>query len=140
VTTGSTTCTFTTASTVGSPTFYVGATSLTGLTPVTGGSTSLPSGSFVANTSALSRLNSFSTNTISNFDTTYNAGGWIHLKPVQSDGVLSSTATVQLQHAGGALASRTFQIGFYMPSPNGQNQSALQGLMSTFGLSFHIEQ
>ena len=36
--------------------------------------------------------------------------------------------------------SRTFRVGLYVPAPAGTNQNQLQGLSSTFGLTWHIDQ
>jgi hypothetical protein len=141
VTTGSTTCTFTAAAGAAG-TAYVGATTVT-VTPVTGGGTTLPIGSTVVNKKALSDLDSTSgnTNTVSNFDTLYGGVNHIQLYPVASDGSVTSTAgLVRLAHYNSGTYARTFQIGFYLPSPTGGNQNTLQGLASTFGMTWHIEQ
>jgi hypothetical protein len=37
-------------------------------------------------------------------------------------------------------ASRTFQVGLFFPAPSGANQNTLQGLASTFGLTWHMDQ
>ena len=138
VTNGTTVCTFTANST-----YYVGATSLS-VTPVTGGSTSLPTTSVVTDTKATSDLNSFTANTlntISKFDTQYGQAGHLQLYPVTSNGQFDNTSgLVRLAHYGSGTYSRSFQIGFYFPAPNNTNQNTLQGLASTFGLTWHIEQ
>jgi hypothetical protein len=101
---------------------------------------SYPSSSQVVNTSALTSLNSDTTDTISNFDTLHPVGGRIQLVPVLSNGNLDTNATVQLSHFNTGNYTRTFSIGLYLPVPAGSNQNALQGLASTFGLTWHIDQ
>jgi hypothetical protein len=101
---------------------------------------SYPSSSPVVNTSALTSLNSDTTDTISNFDTLHPVGGRIQLVPVLSNGNLDTNATVQLSHFNTGNYTRTFSIGLYLPVPAGSNQNALQGLASTFGLTWHIDQ
>lgn len=101
---------------------------------------SYPSASAVVNTSALTSLNSDTTDTISNFDTLHPVGGRIQLLPVLSNGALDTNATVQLSHFNTGNYSRTFYVGLYLPVPAGSNQNPLQGLSSTFGLTWHIDQ
>lgn len=140
VTSGSTVCTFT-----ASATSYVGTSGSIAVTCVTTcAATSLASGSAVSDTKAISDLNSQSgntVNTISRFDTLYGAGGRIQLYPVTSNGNTNQTAgAVRLSKYSGSNYSRTFQIGFYFPAPNNTNQNTLQGLASTFGMTWHMEQ
>jgi len=101
---------------------------------------SYPSSSPVVNTSALTSLNSDTTDTISNFDTLHPVGGRIQLVPVLSNGTLDTNATVQLSHFNTGNYTRTFYVGLYLPVPAGSNQNPLQGLASTFGLTWHIDQ
>ncbi|MCW2965862.1 MAG: hypothetical protein JWO17_3114 [Actinomycetia bacterium] len=101
---------------------------------------SYPTGSTVVDTTAASALNSDATNTISHFDTAFRQSGQIQLRPVTADGVIDQTATVELAHYNTGLWSRTFQVGLYLPAPNGINQNPLQGLASTFGMTWHIDQ
>ena len=53
---------------------------------------------------------------------------------------LNTNATVQLSHFNTGNFTRTFYVGLYLPVPAGSNQNALQGLASTFGLTWHIDQ
>jgi hypothetical protein len=101
---------------------------------------SYPIGSSLVNTSALTSLNSDTTDTISNFDTLHPVGGRIQLSPILSNGVLDTAAAVQLNHWNTGNYQRTFYVGLYLPVPAGSNQNALQGLSSTFGLTWHIDQ
>jgi predicted ribosomally synthesized peptide with SipW-like signal peptide len=84
--------------------------------------------------STLTTLNSSNATTIGAFGAAHNAdGGRIDLAPVESNDGLGS---------GSALApgaARTFQIALYLPN-SASNQNALQGLQSTFGLTWHIDQ
>ncbi len=100
------------------------------------GATVYPIGSTVVNTTSLNNLNSETINTVSNFDTGNSLTGKITLAPVTADGTSDGTATVQLA----ASASRTFQVGLFLPAPSGSNQNALQGLASTFGMTWHMDQ
>jgi hypothetical protein len=115
---------------------------------VTFGATSIPvgsgsgtgtatSGSAVSDTSSLGTLNADTTNTITNFDTSHNSRvGPVQLAQVTANGTLGNTGLTQL--ASGA--SRTFEIGILLPAPTGGIQNNLQGLFSTFGLTWHIDQ
>jgi hypothetical protein len=81
------------------------------------------------------------TDTITNFNTMHNGAlGKIQLYPVSSSGVLDTAASVQLSHFNSGTYARTFQVGVYLPAPTGQNQNPLQGLISTFGITWHIDQ
>jgi hypothetical protein len=111
--------------------------------PISGGPTAtatFPVGSTVTDTSSLGSLNTGATDqiTLTNFDTAHNGThGKIPLTPVSGDGSTDLLAPVQLAHN----ASRVFQIGVYLPGPNGgPSQNGLQGLASTFGLTWHINQ
>jgi hypothetical protein len=101
---------------------------------------SYPTGSTVVDTTAASALNSDATNTISHFDTANRLSGEIQLWPVTADGVIDQTATVELAHFNTGLWARTFQVGLYLPAPNGVNQNPLQGLATTFGMTWHLDQ
>jgi len=91
----------------------------------------------ITDTDAQGALNSDQTGTITNFDTAHNYGvGKIQLAPILTSGTTDSANPVQLANA----TSRTFQIGVYMPAGSGLTQNYLQGLQSTFGLGWHIEQ
>lgn len=115
---------------------------------VTFGATSIPvgsgtgsgtaaSGSTVSDTSSLGTLNADTTNTITNFDTSHDSRvGPVQLAQVTANGTLGNTGLTQL--ASGA--SRTFEVGILLPAPTGGIQNALQGLFSTFGLTWHIDQ
>jgi hypothetical protein len=47
---------------------------------------------------------------------------------------------VQVGRSGSSSDTRTFIVGVYMPSPTGTNQNPLQGLSSTFGITWHLDQ
>ena len=55
-------------------------------------------------------------------------------------GLDTSTLTTELSHFNSGTYTRTFQVGVYFPAPAGTNQNALQGLASTFGLTWHVDQ
>jgi len=102
---------------------------------------SYPIGSAVTDSTTLGVLNSDITNTLSLFDRQHNVTiGKIQLYPVTANGTVDNAAPVQLSHFGSGTYSRTFKVGVYLPAPAGQNQNALQGLQSTFGITWHIDQ
>lgn len=108
----------------------------------------------IKDTSAFNDLNSSNpSSTLLNFDTAHNAGsGSLPLLPLQSNllsnggAVRNFGATVQLGKSGTvggngvAPATRTFYVGAYIPAGSGSAQNAIQGLVSTFGLTWHIDQ
>ncbi len=117
---------------------YFGATSLT----VSGTlANSYTTAATITDSTAQGALNSDTTDTISNFDTAHNGTlGKISLYPVTANGTVSTTNPVQLGNASSATPARTFQLGVYMSAPSGTNQNPLQGLSSTFGITWHLDQ
>lgn len=101
---------------------------------------------YIVDTTSLNSLNSDTTDTISNFDTVHNQGNEIQLYPISANGTPNTNALVELNRAGTANtatqpgATRYFYVGVYLPAPTGTNQNQLQGLMSTFGFNWHIDQ
>ncbi|MDA8297393.1 MAG: hypothetical protein M0004_12545 [Actinomycetota bacterium] len=93
-----------------------------------------PTGSSGLDTTAQSLTQQ--TQTLGNFDTSNaeNIGG-ITLYPISGVGTVSQSETA-LQ----SLASRTFTVGVYLPAVSGQNQNMLQGLQSSFGMSWYMSQ
>ncbi len=132
---GSTSQTFTASANV-----YFGATAIP-VTPVNATATFPAVTSTVTDSTTLGTLNSDTTDTITNFNTLHNASvGKIPMPPITSNGSVDLLNPVQLSHYNSGTFTRTFQIGVYMPAPNGINQNTLQGLASTFGLTWHIDQ
>jgi hypothetical protein len=94
----------------------------------------------VTDSTTLGTLNGDQTYTVTNFDTQHNGtSGKIPLYQVSSNGQYDTNA-VQLSHFQSGTFSRTFEIGLYVPAPAGINQNYLQGLSSTFGITWHIDQ
>jgi hypothetical protein len=93
-------------------------------------------------TRAFAALDGDSTDTISSFDTLRKPTSPITLYPLTSNTTApDGTATVSLGKtgsSGNAGDKRTFYVGVYLPATSSQNQ--LQGLISTFGLNWHIQQ
>ncbi len=117
---------------------YVGATSISvsSLTP----NYAYTTAATVTDTTTLGTLNSDTTDTLTRFDTLHNGSqGPIELKTVTSNGTLQSSG-VATELGTGAAAARTFLVGVYFPQPSGNNQNALQGLSSTFGMTWHVDQ
>ncbi len=133
VTSGANTQTFTASANA-----FFGATSISvnSLTP----NFAYPTTSTVTDSTSLSALNPDTTDTITNFDTAHNTIGKIQLFPVTGNGTINNTATVELSHFNSGTYSRIFQVGVYLPAPAGINQNPLQGLQSTFGITWHIDQ
>jgi hypothetical protein len=76
-------------------------------------------------------LNTNNSDTLAAFDT-QTAATPIELKPVSSSGTLASSGSELAPNT-----SRTFQVGLYLPTSAG---NAVQGLESTFGMTWHIDQ
>ena len=93
----------------------------------------------VTDSSALSALNSDTTDTLTNFDTAHSAlAGHVQLLPLSANG--TTTTGTGLSHFNSGTYSRTFEVGVYLPAPGGSNQNPLQGLQSTFGITWHVDQ
>jgi hypothetical protein len=119
--------------------YYIGATSisLTGCA-TSGSATTYDSSAVVKDTSAFTALNGANaSSTISTFDTAHSASP-ITMAPLTGNGSSNAAATVQLAKHGASGDTRVFYVGVYFPSSS--NQNALQGLVSTFGLTWHIDQ
>jgi hypothetical protein len=131
---GGTTQTFTAsaAAPVGSTSISISSTAVSG--------TFTASTAAVTDTTATTSLDSnATTDTLTNFDTGHRqASGRIELFPISSNGTLSNGVghASELTSSG----SRTFYVGVYLPKPSGSNQNGLQGLSSTFGLTWHLDQ
>jgi hypothetical protein len=129
--------------------YYINYNSTTSPIPLTGcsttgGTTTFDSSATVKDLSAFTALNgSNPSSTISSFDTAHHAAGPIYMPPLAGNGADSTGSSIQLAKAGGTNGvpdTRTFYVGVYFPGPGGQNQNYLQGLVSTFGLTWHIDQ
>lgn len=77
-------------------------------------------------------LDSNATNTIADFDTNHTSSAPVELFPLTSNGVHANSG-VELA----AGASRTFEIGIYLPTAAG---NAVQALKSTFGFDWRLDQ
>lgn len=118
---------------------YIGATSIPieSVTPTY----AFPTGSTVTDETTLETLDSDTLDTISNFDTAHNGNsGKIELPPLKENGSFEASPAVELAHHGGSGDERTFYVGLYVPAPAGTPQNDLQGLYSTFGITWHIDQ
>ncbi len=133
ITSGTNTQTFTASGNA-----YYGATSI----PISSATPNFayPTSSTISDTTTLGTLNSDTTDTITNFDTLHNGSqGPIELKTVTSNGTLQASGpTTEL--GTGSANERTFVVGVYFPQPAGNNQNALQGLSSSFGMTWHVDQ
>jgi hypothetical protein len=99
-----------------------------------------PPSSTVIDPTTLGTLNSDTTDTLKNFDTVHGTGGRVFVSPLLASGSADTNAPVQLGKSGSGNDTRTFVVGLYLPSPTGANQNPLQGLSSTFGITWHIDQ
>ena len=119
--------------------YYIGAASITvGACTVQSGSVNgiFDNSAVVTDTSTLTTLASDSSDTISQFDINhnYNLKQNLELTPVSANGTTSVTGTDLA-----SLAARTFVVGVIIPG-TAAAQNQLQGLKSTFGLTWHIDQ
>jgi hypothetical protein len=130
VTQGSNTQTFTASSAA-----FIGDTSIS-ISSATPGY-SYTSAATVQDSTAFGALDGDTTDTISAFDTGHPQTNRIELHPLTGNGTADSLAAVELNKHGDSGSSRVFYVGVYMPS-SGTN--LLQGLQSTFGLDWHIDQ
>ena len=92
----------------------------------------------IKDTTAFDAMNGEGTSTISNFDTGYKTG--IQLYPVTANNTVNTAATVELNKNGNSGYQRIFYVGIYRPAPTGGSLNQLQGLVSRFGLNWHIDQ
>lgn len=102
------------------------------------------SAAVIKDTTAFDALNGDSFDTISNFDTAWRPDQSLTLYPLTANNTApNNAATVSLgkvNSSGTAGYQRTFYIGVYLPAPSSTAQNQLQGLFSTFGLNWHIQQ
>lgn len=102
----------------------------------TSGSGTFPSGSAVSDSTVAGHLNSDHTHTVATFISRFkHTIGKIVLYPITGPGAITKRATVQL----GALSSRSFTIGLYVPKL-ATTQNTVQGLKTIFGLTWYISQ
>jgi hypothetical protein len=120
--------------------YYVGATSIT----LSATACTIPSGvngtfdgnTIITDSTTLQTLASDTgASSVSQFDIHKNYSQKIELTPVSSNGNTGPTGT-DLAASGG---QRTFLVGVIIPGPAAA-QNQLQGLKSTFGLTWHIDQ
>lgn len=116
--------------------YYLGVSSIAvgACTLVSGANGAFDNNATVTDTTTLATLASDTSDTISQFDINKNPNGKIELTPVSSNGSAPGTGT-DLASGG----SRTFVVGVIIPGP-AASQNQLQGLKSTFGLTWHIDQ
>jgi hypothetical protein len=118
---------------------YINDTSITvsGCSP----SNTFTTAAVVTDSTTLATLNSDTTHTISNFDTSANWNvGKIPLYTVSGNGGINNPSTIELNKHGDTGDTRIFYVGVYMPATSGSAQNLLQGLKSTFGISWHVDQ
>lgn len=101
----------------------------------TAGSGTIGAGATVSDTNTLTTI-SASTATIGNFDSTYASPNKLTLWPINGADSINTAATTDL----GAVSSRTFTIGLYLPNPSNGTSNALQGLGLTFSLNWYVQQ
>lgn len=89
-------------------------------------------------------LNSDTTDTISNFDTAHNFSNKLELPPLTANGAHVTSgggmSNIELAKKGSTGDTRSFYVGVFFPAGTGSAQNATQGLTSTFGLSWKIQQ
>jgi hypothetical protein len=105
--------------------------------------TPFTSGATVTDVTAQSSLDSAAaTDNVTAFQTGHHlSGGKLELFPVTGNGAIDNVSgATELTKFNGSNFARTFYVGLYLPVPGGSNQNTLQGLASTFGLTWHIDQ
>ncbi|MGH2932930.1 MAG: hypothetical protein ACRDL2_00230 [Gaiellaceae bacterium] len=107
-----------------------------GCTP--GGGNTFTTAAVVTDSTTLTNLTG-DTHTITSFDTATKPSSQIELTPVSADGTTAATGTDLPHYDGGSTDTRTFYVGVYFPLKATQ-QNVLQGLMSTFGLTWQLTQ
>jgi hypothetical protein len=76
---------------------------------------------------------------VANFDTLHAGSvGPLQLYPINGAGTVSTNLTTP-ELTAGSTGTRTFTVGVYLPNPV-SNQNDLQGLQSTFGLTWYMSQ
>lgn len=102
------------------------------------------SSAVITDASTLTLLNpgnpSLSADTIGSFDTSKHGTNGIVLYPVSSNGnsVVGAPVALPKYDSSSHTSARTFYVGVFLPSANGSDQNNIQGLMSTFGISWYI--
>ncbi|HZD86454.1 MAG TPA: hypothetical protein VE088_00435 [Gaiellaceae bacterium] len=132
----------TTTCTNAASTYYIGATSVQlGGCTTSGGATTFDSSATVKDKSAFTALDgSNPSSTISSFDTAHSPAAPITLAPLTGNGTANTGASVQLSKHGTTGDTRVFYVGVYFPGGASTNQNFLQGLLSTFGLTWSVDQ
>jgi hypothetical protein len=102
------------------------------------------SSAVITDPSTLTLLNpgnpSLSADTIGSFDTSKHGTNGVVLYPVSSNGndVVGAPVSLPKYDSSSHTSARTFYVGVFLPSGNGSDQNNIQGLMSTFGISWYI--
>ena len=106
-------------------------------------SSTIPAGSTVTDTTVTQTYMTNDLNTVASFDTGFSIStGKLPLEPITGTGTVNNSSPVQLGFTGNSTypSTRNFTTGVYLPSPNGTNENLLQGLQSTFGVTWHADQ
>ncbi|HEV2590821.1 MAG TPA: hypothetical protein VGU02_02910, partial [Gaiellaceae bacterium] len=135
---------------------YIGATGSMSLKSCSASGSGATTAALISDTTALTDL-STDTQTLANFQTLHGANNQLELPTLVANGALAASganvtsvelgktgsvgsATVGSPNVGSAPASRKFYVGIYLPSGTASAQNSFQGLKSTFGLGWHIDQ
>ena len=113
---------------------------VSGCTTLSGSNGSFTSAATVTDvtTTGTTLSGSFAADSISSFDTAHGGvGSAVTLYPTTGDGTINNSGFGLGLASGG---TRTFFVGVYLPTPASTNQNTLQGLKSTFSLTWHTEQ
>jgi hypothetical protein len=95
----------------------------------------------ITDTTAVNDFVGDTTDTISAFDTGHKAGATaIELHPLTGNNAYAAAATIELNRHNDAGYQRVFYVGVFLPASGTAAQNQLQGLSSTFGLSWHVDQ
>lgn len=111
---------------------------------VVGANGAFSSSAVITDPNTLTLLNpgnpSLSADTIGSFDTSKHGTNGVVLYPVSSNGndVVGAPVSLPKYDSVSHTSARTFYVGVFLPSGNGSDQNNIQGLMSTFGISWYI--
>lgn len=130
---------------------YIGATSVTvsGCTSTASGWVGATGEAFttaatIVDSTVNSGLNSDTTDTITNFDTSHSAGNKLELPVLNGHGSHVASGggidSIELAKHGSNGDTRAFYVGVFFPAGSGTAQNATQGLQASFGLSWRIQQ
>jgi hypothetical protein len=114
----------------------IGVTSVAATCTFTSGATVTDATATTDTSGPIATLDS-DTHTISSFDASDEEPGGVSMPQLKANGTQEDGSAFSQLPAG---ASRTFDVGIFFTEPTGSIQNTLQGLASTFGLTWHVDE